>query len=85
MAHDHEQCKRMLSSLSDYVDGSLEAVICAEIEQHMAECENCRVVVDTLRKTVTLYQMMNQEPPDVPADVRERLFHRLDLDAYLPK
>lgn len=84
MAHDHEQCLRMLSSLSEYVDGTLETVICAEIEQHMAECENCRIVVDTLRKTVTLYQMTN-DPPDVPEDVRERLFHRLDLDAYLNK
>lgn len=84
MAHDHENCLRLLSSLSDYVDGSLEAMICAEIEQHMTECENCRIVVDTLRKTVTLYQMTN-EPPDVPADVRERLFHRLDLDAFMPK
>ena len=84
MAHDHEQCLKLLSSLSDYVDGSLEAMICAQIEEHMAECENCRIVVDTLRKTVSLYQMTN-DAPDVPADVRERLFRRLDLDAYLSK
>ena len=67
MAHDHEQCLKLLSSLSDYVDGSLEAMICAQIEEHMAECENCRIVVDTLRKTVSLYQMTN-DAPDVPAD-----------------
>lgn len=84
MAHDHEHCVKLLSSLSEYVDGSLEALICAEIEQHMSECENCRIVVDTLRKTVTLYQMTNEEP-DMPEDVRERLFRRLDLDAYLNK
>ena len=84
MTHDHEQCRSLLSSLSDYVDGNLEALLCAQIEEHMAECENCRVVVDTLRKTVMLYQMTN-EPADVPADVRERLYHCLDLDAYLNK
>jgi predicted anti-sigma-YlaC factor YlaD len=84
MTHDHEQCRSLLSSLSDYVDGNLEALLCAQIEEHMAECENCRVVVDTLRKTVELYQMTN-EPVDVPADVRERLYHCLDLDAYLNK
>jgi predicted anti-sigma-YlaC factor YlaD len=84
MTHDHEQCRSLLSSLSDYVDGNLEALLCAQIEEHMAECENCRVVVDTLRKTVELYQMTN-EPADVPADVRERLYHCLDLDAYLNK
>ncbi|MCU0485126.1 MAG: zf-HC2 domain-containing protein [Anaerolineales bacterium] len=84
MTHNHEQCRSLLSSLSDYVDGSLEAVICAQIEEHMAECENCRIVVDTLRKTVNLYQMTN-EPADVPEDVRERLYHSLDLDAFLNK
>lgn len=84
MTHDHEQCRSLLSLLSDYVDGNLEALLCAQIEEHMAECENCRVVVDTLRKTVMLYQMTN-EPADVPADVRERLYHCLDLDAYLNK
>ena len=49
-------CKEMLGSLSDYIDGDLEAQLCAEIEQHMAGCGNCRVVVDTLSKTVSLYR-----------------------------
>ena len=48
-------CKEMLGSLSDYIDGDLEAQLCAEIEQHMAGCGNCRLVVDTLNKTVSLY------------------------------
>ena len=84
MAHDHQQCKQLLSSLSDYVDGELEAKFCAEIERHMAECENCRIVVDTLRKTVYLYKE-TAEPAEVPADVRERLFRCLDLEEFLRK
>lgn len=82
MAHDHTQCRQLLSSLSDYVNGDLEAKFCAEIELHMAECENCRIVVDTLRKTVYLYKVA-AEPPDVPTDVKERLFRTLELDDFL--
>jgi len=48
----------------------------------MNDCDNCRIVVDTLSKTISLYQT-SSEPAVVPEDVRQRLFHRLDLDEFL--
>jgi anti-sigma factor (TIGR02949 family) len=80
--HRHEDCRQLLGSLSDFVDGDLGQDLCDEIETHMDDCENCRIVVDTLRKTISLYQTTS-EPADVPDDVRQRLFHRLDLDEFL--
>jgi anti-sigma factor RsiW len=79
---DHQNCHDLLTSLSDYIDGDLPPGLCAEIEKHMAGCENCRIVVDTLRKTVTLYQEV-QEPAELPAGMRERLYRRLELDEFL--
>jgi len=67
----------MLGSLSDYIDGELEAELCAEIEQHVAACVNCRIVVDTLKRTLTLYHDHGHEP--MPEDVRQRLLAALDL------
>lgn len=84
MTHQHASCRELLGSLSDFIDGVLEAELCAKIESHLAECNNCRIVVDSLRKTITLYQNVSQEP-DLPAEVRLRLFKRLDLDDYLNK
>jgi len=81
----HEECRHLLGALSDYVDGEAEAAICAEIERHLAECENCRVVVDTLKKTVYLYHDTVAEPSEIPAEVRQRLYKRLDLDDLLAK
>ena len=81
--HDHAQCRHLLGSLSDYVDGDLADEICAEIERHMAGCERCQVVVDTLRKTVELYRTTAEEPATLPTDVRQRLFFRLDLDQFI--
>ena len=77
-----ENCRDLLNSLSDYVDGSLHKELCVEIERHMSGCEDCQIVIDTLRKTVYLYQTTT-EPPTMPDEVRQRLFHRLDLDAFL--
>jgi len=79
--HEHTDCRRLLGMLSDYIDEELEEQLCREIEAHLAECENCRVVVDTLRKTVLLYRMSG--PPELPEDVERRLFKVLDLEPYL--
>ena len=77
--HNHGDCRHLLESLSDYVDGVLGASLCAELDRHLAECENCRIVVDTLRKTVYLYHATSTPDP-VPDDVKERLYKRLSLD-----
>jgi predicted anti-sigma-YlaC factor YlaD len=82
--NEHKNCQELLDSLSDYVDGILRQELCAEIETHMSSCENCRIVVDTLRKTINLYQT-TADPPTLPEDVRKRLFHRLSLDDYIDK
>ena len=48
----------------------------------MADCDDCQIVVDTLKKTVSLYKEATEEPA-IPSDVRVRLFRRLKLDDYL--
>jgi hypothetical protein len=81
--HNHSKCRSLLGSLSDYVDGTLCDELCEEIELHVAECQNCHIVVDTLRKTISLYHETEAETGEVPGLVRERLFRTLNLDDYL--
>jgi anti-sigma factor RsiW len=84
---EHEQsphCQQLLGSLSDYIDGQLRSDLCAELEQHIKECDNCRVAVNTLRKTVELYQQTTAQT-GLPESVRERLFYKLQLEDYLEK
>jgi anti-sigma factor RsiW len=78
---DDKNCKYLLGALSDYVDGTAQEELCRELERHLADCDNCRVVVDTLKKTVYLYQ--SNTDVDLPVAVRERLFKRLNLDEYI--
>jgi hypothetical protein len=81
--HNHSKCRSLLGSLSDYLDGTLCEELCEEIELHVAECQNCHIVVDTLRKTISLYHETAAETGEVPGLVRERLFRTLNLDDYL--
>ncbi len=76
-----ENCRHLLHDLSDYLDGTASAEVCAEIERHMAGCDDCTAVVDTARKTVSLYHHLPQ--PDMPAAAKERLFKVLDLSEFL--
>jgi predicted anti-sigma-YlaC factor YlaD len=64
--------------LSDYLEGDLHPEMCAEIERHLAECGNCRIVVDTLRKTIMLYQAYGHE--EVSDDAKARLVAVLELE-----
>ena len=80
MAHLHD-CRDLLEPLSDYISGEAAESLCAEIEAHMAECEDCRVMVDTLKKTILLYRAAKSD--DLPGDVRRRLYQSLDLTTFL--
>lgn len=79
------QCSQLLGSLSEYIDGDLQAEICAQIEEHIKECDNCRIVVNTLQKTVELYEHTSNEPVELPRAVRERLFLKLNLEDLIKK
>ncbi len=79
---EEHQCQHLLSLLSDYVDGEARADVCAEIERHLESCDNCRIVVDSLRKTISMYQT-EADTQALPGEVRERLYRCLDLDDFL--
>lgn len=83
MDHLTEACLEIKDKLSAYLDGELESAVCAEIQQHLSGCDDCRVMVDTLNKTITLYRNYGQET--VPSDVHERLTRVLNLQQLKTK
>jgi len=80
--HMHKNCDELLGSLSAYIDGDLPPELCEELEKHLAGCNDCRAVLNTTKRTIDLVHSPI-EKPDLPEDVRERLFKRLNLDTYL--
>jgi len=80
--HMQQNCEELLGSLSSYIDGDLPPELCLELEKHLAGCNDCRVVLNTTKRTIDLVHSP-LEKTDLPEDVRERLFKRLNLDTYL--
>ncbi|HNR01874.1 MAG TPA: zf-HC2 domain-containing protein [Anaerolineaceae bacterium] len=76
---EHGHCKEHLQQFSDYIDGELAPEICAQLEEHLQECDDCRIVLNTLQKTIDLYHVPGEEET-LPEGVRSRLFARLKLE-----
>jgi anti-sigma factor (TIGR02949 family) len=69
------KCREVIRELSSYLDGQLTPDAMAELDRHLGHCEDCRVVVDTVRKTIDIY--CKAEPVPLPDDVRARLHDAL--------
>ena len=79
MKHEHNMhCREIFQNMSEYIDGELDGQLCAEIEAHIETCRDCKIVIDTLKKTIQLVQISGRET-ELPKDVRMRLFARLHL------
>lgn len=68
-------CEDLLKAMNEYVDGELNPAVCEEFEQHLAGCNPCQIVVDNIRKTITLYRA--GEPFEIPVDFRIQLRNAL--------
>ena len=64
-------CNEVLEQLADYLDPDSRAELCRAIEEHMTHCRDCRFEVDTVRRTIVLYQ--SDREVQVPALVVSRL------------
>jgi hypothetical protein len=65
------KCEELLSMLNDYVDGTMDPGICESFQHHLAGCNPCQVVVDNIRKTITLYK--DGKRYELPVAFRDRL------------
>lgn len=69
------RCEDLIGNLSDYIDGELEPELCKELEEHLAGCRNCRLMVDTLKMTVTLCK--DGTCVDLPENLQGKLDNKL--------
>ena len=69
-------CSRLVSLLSDYIDGRLPADVRRDLEQHLGGCSECTTFVGTFRSTVAMLKSLKEE--DLPDELRLRLKAFLD-------
>ncbi len=67
------ECRDALERISDYLDleDESERDFVEQLEGHLVGCTNCRVYVDTVKRTIALYR--SETPADCPEQVRLRL------------
>ena len=69
-------CKQFLEELNEFLDDSADPEFRAKLNQHVSECPNCWVVVDTTQKTIEVYKGM--EPTAIPEPMRFKLLAALE-------
>jgi len=69
----------LYKQICEYLGCDLNSEPCKQIQDHMAECPNCEVYVDKVRKTVNLYKTIDN-CDDIPEDVCNKLFISLNID-----
>jgi anti-sigma factor RsiW len=68
-------CKGVIREISDYIDGELDLPAKQELERHLEDCIDCKMVVDQTKLTVEVF--CDSEPVELPADVKSRLHDAL--------
>lgn len=69
------KCEDMLQLLNEYVDGEIDPAVCEEFEQHLQGCNPCQIVIDNIRKTITLYK--GETVYELPTEFRKRMHSAL--------
>lgn len=65
------KCTEFLNELNDYLDGSLDAKLKSELQEHLQWCHNCFVVCNTTKQTIEIYR--ENELYELPDDLRTKL------------
>jgi len=63
-------CQEVLDQLWEYLDPAVQRDLKAQIDSHLGGCKHCTVEVDSIKKTISLYQC---EEKHAPVQLSERL------------
>lgn len=69
------RCEDVLKEVSNFIDAEVTEELRRQIEEHLHDCHNCTVLVNTIRKAVSL--LSNSRILELPPAVSQRLMERL--------
>jgi hypothetical protein len=55
-------CDKFLDELSEFLEENVQGGLRQELEDHVAHCPNCWVMLDTTKKTLSMYKGLELEP-----------------------
>lgn len=58
---DGPTCRELVELLSAYLDGDLPPAEAARVDEHVADCDGCDMVLDEFRDTIRLTGMLSED------------------------
>ncbi len=77
--HNHDHDDDMIDKIEEQLGSDFDSEIVAEVAEHMKDCPDCKIYVDSVKQTIKLYRVTETDNT-VPDDVSDRLFKMLKLD-----
>lgn len=72
-----DDCKPFVEKLCDSLGEDVDSPLCLELKEHLANCPDCSLQVNTIKRTVEIYRSLPARL--IPGEVRQRLWLRLNL------
>jgi hypothetical protein len=70
-------CLEVTKHVCGELDEHIDSAECRAIKKHLASCPNCTAYLDSLKKTVLIYQHI--PTPNFPKRSRKKLFAKLKI------
>lgn len=70
-------CDELVKYLSDYIDNNLNGDLMAAAEEHLATCDNCRVVLNSTQQMILLYREKGKTQ-QIPRERQQQLYSHLE-------
>ena len=74
------ECKHVWAHISDYLDGTLDPEVLAEVQKHLEHCEICSAILDSTHNILIL--TADDRVFELPLGFSERLHARLDEEIH---
>lgn len=81
MKEKHQHSQDMLKLVGEQLGRDVDDDLISDLSDHMEECPDCRIYVDSVKQTIKLYRVTEHEQ-SIPDDVSDRLFKVLNLKEY---
>ena len=68
-------CEAFLAELEDYLEDDTAAEVRRQLEDHLAHCQTCQVLYDSVRKTLRI--VTNSDSFDLPETAAKLITERI--------
>lgn len=72
-----KDCQPFMDKFCESLGEDPSSPLCQELADHLKDCPDCSLQVDTIKCTVEIYKSMPGK--EVPGEVQKRLLTRLNL------